>query len=105
MPTAWAPMVGRDCSRVFIANLNPSPSAPSRFSTGTSQSLKWSATVGEPWMPSLRSGLPTVKPFRPGSTRSAVTPLARLPGSVVTNTVITPACEPLVTHILEPFST
>ena len=56
-------------------------------------------------MPSLRSGLPTVKPFVPGSIRSAVTPLARLPGSVVTNTVMTPAWQPLVTHILEPFST
>ena len=56
-------------------------------------------------MPSLRSGLPTVNPLRPGSTSSAVTPLARLPGSVVTNTVMMPACEPLVTHILEPLST
>src|SRR5262249_58803242 len=51
------------------------------------------------------SFLPTLKPFMPGSTRSAVTPLARRERSVVTNTVMTPACEPLVTHIFEPFTT
>ena len=56
-------------------------------------------------MPSLRSAFPTVNPFMPGSTSSAVTALARLPGSLVTNTVMTEACEPLVTHIFEPFST
>jgi hypothetical protein len=63
---------------VRIAYLNPSPSSPRRFSTGTSQSVKCSATVGDPWMPSFFSSLPTLNPFMPGSTRSAVTPLARL---------------------------
>jgi hypothetical protein len=105
MPTACAPIVGRDCSRVRIAYLNPSPSSPRRFSTGTSQSVKCSATVGDPWMPSFFSSFPTLNPFMPGSTRSAVTPLARLARAVDTNTVMTPAWEPLVTHIFEPFTT
>src|SRR2546426_576832 len=48
MPTAMAPVGGRVRSRVRIAIVNPSPSSPSRFSTGTRQSLKWSATGGEP---------------------------------------------------------
>ena len=91
MPTAWAPMVGRDCSSVFMASLKPPLSSPSRFSTGISQSEKCRATVGEPWIPSFFSFLPTLNPFIPGSTRSAVTPLARWALSVVTNTVITPA--------------
>ena len=56
-------------------------------------------------MPSFFSFLPTLNPFMPGSTSNAVTPLARLALSVVTNTVITPACEPLVTHIFEPLTT
>src|SRR2546422_4396909 len=46
---------------VRIAILNPSPSSPSRWSTGTGQSVKWSATVGEARMPSFLSFLPTEK--------------------------------------------
>ena len=82
MPTAWAPMVGRDCSRVRMAMANPSPSSPRRLSTGTSQSAKWSATVGLPRIPIFRSCLPTLNPGMPGSTRSAVTPRARRARSV-----------------------
>src|SRR3989441_379955 len=77
MPTAIAPVAGRVTSRVRIAILNPSPSSPSRWSTGTGQSVKWSATVGEARMPSFFSFLPTEKPGVPFSTRKAVTPFAR----------------------------
>ena len=56
-------------------------------------------------MPSFFSFLPTLNPFMSGSTRRAVTPFARWALSVVTNTVIIPACEPLVTHIFEPLTT
>ena len=83
--------------------MNPSPSSPKRFSTGTRQSLKWSATVGEPRMPILRSFLPTAKPGRPGSIRNAVTPFALRAGSTVAKTVSTPAWSPFEHHCLAPF--
>ena len=47
-------------------DLKPSPSSPRRFSTGTSQSVKCSATVGEPWMPSFFSCLPDAEPLHAG---------------------------------------
>ena len=106
MPTACAPMVGRECSSVRIATLKPSPSSPRRFSTGTSQSVKCSATVGEPWMPSLRSCLPTREPLHPGLDEERGDALGALAArSVTTKTVMTPAWEPLVTHIFEPLRT
>ena len=105
MPTAIAPVAGRVMSSVLIASVNPSPSAPSRCSTGTSQSVKWSATVGEARMPIFFSFLPTAKPGIPFSTRKAVTPLARFFGSTVAKTVITSAWSPFVHHCLEPFRT
>ena len=98
-------MVGRERSSVRMAILKPSPSSPSRFSTGISQSEKCRATVGEPWIPSFFSFLPTENPFMPGSTRNAVMPRARLDGSVAVNSEIIPAWEPLVTHIFEPLTT
>ena len=44
-------------------------------------------------------------PGVPASTRKAVMPLARLAGSTVAKTQITPAWSPLVHHCLEPLST
>src|SRR3989442_12013544 len=55
MPTAIAPVAGRATSRVRIAILNPSPSSPSRWSTGTGQSVKWSATRSEEHTSELQS--------------------------------------------------
>src|SRR5437773_12461770 len=75
MPTACAPTAGRERSSAPSATRKPSPSLPSRFSTGTSQSARWIATVGEPRTPILRSSLPSAKPGNVGSTRNAVTPL------------------------------
>ena len=91
MPTAIAPVIGRVMSSVRIAILNPSPSSPSRCSTGTAQSVKWSATVGEQRMPIFFSFLPTENPGMPFSMRKAVMPLARWSGSTVVKTVITSA--------------
>ena len=89
-----APVIGRVKSSVRMAILNPSPSAPSRFSTGTSQSWRWNATVGDARMPIFFSFFPTAKPGNPGSTRNAVIPLAPLLRSTVAKRVITPAFEP-----------
>ena len=97
--------MGRVKSRVRMAIRKPSPSSPRRFSAGTSQSWRWSATVGEARMPILRSFLPTAKPGKPGSTRKAVIPRGPLPGSTVANSVITPACEPLEHQSLVPLRT
>src|SRR5262249_62165760 len=44
------------------------------FSTVTSQSVRWSAAVGDPRIPCLRSPLPPGYPGNVGSTRNAVTP-------------------------------
>ena len=96
---------GRDASSVRMATLKPSPSSPRRLldrdlAVGEVQRHRGRAADAE-----LALGLPTAKPGVPGSTRNAVTPLARLAGSTVANTVMTPAWAPLVTHILEPLST
>ena len=88
-----------------MAILKPSPSAPSRFSTGTSQSSRWKATVGEARMPIFRSFLPTLKPLNVGSTRKAVTPRAPFALSTVAKSVMTPAFEPFEHQSLLPFST
>jgi hypothetical protein len=103
MPTAIAPVIGRVMSSVRIAILKPSPSSPSRCPTGTAQSVKWSATVGEQRMPIFFSFLPTEKPGVPLSMRNAVMPRARLPGSTVVKTVSTSAWSPWEHHCLDPF--
>ena len=88
-----------------MATRKPSPSSPRRFSAGTSQSCRWSATVGDARIPILRSFLPTAKPGNPGSTRNAVIPRGPLPASTVANSVMTPACEPLEHQSLVPLRT
>ena len=45
-----------------MAKRNPSPSAPSRFATGTRQSAKVTVLVGWLFQPSLRSGAPKDRP-------------------------------------------
>src|SRR3989442_11521203 len=54
-------MPGRVQSSVIMANLKPSPSRPSKFSAGTSQSVKISSAVCKPLMPILSSMLPTTE--------------------------------------------
>src|SRR2546430_1208699 len=48
MPSAWAPMPGRERSRTLSAILKPCPSSPSRLATGTRTSSNASMAVGEP---------------------------------------------------------
>src|SRR5579862_8052267 len=46
IPTDWAPMVGRLRSRVCMAMVNPWPSAPTLFPTGTRTSSRTISPVG-----------------------------------------------------------
>ena len=60
----------------------PSPTPPSTFSSGTSQSSKTSSQVFEPRIPSLSSFCAVEKPGIPFSTRNAVSPRVPASGSV-----------------------
>ncbi len=93
-------------SRVAIAILKPSPSAPSRFAAGTRTSSNVSSAVGEPRMPILCSTRGAAKPGVSVSTMKALIPL-RPPaaGSVRAKTVSTLATEPWVMKRLLPLST
>ena len=61
-------MLSRPPSSPIIAILKPSPSAPSRFATGTRQSSKITIAVGCEFQPSFFSGLPNDNPAAPFST-------------------------------------
>ncbi len=89
-----------------MAILNPSPSSPMRFSSGTRTSSKVSSAVGEPRMPILCSTRGAAKPGVSVSTMKALIPL-RPPasGSVSAKTVTTLATEPWVMKRLLPLST
>ena len=62
MPVAIAATPGRVRSSVIIASLKPLFSSPSRFSAGTSTSLKEIVAVFEARCPSLSSFLSTTTP-------------------------------------------
>jgi hypothetical protein len=65
----------------------PSPSSPISRSAGITQLSKYSSQVGEPLMPSLRSGAPNENPSSPFSTTNAEIPEASAAGSVTAITV------------------
>ena len=71
MPTAIAATPGRVRSRVIIASLKPLFSSPSRFSAGTSTSLKEIVAVLEARCPSLSSFLSTDDAAESRSTTNA----------------------------------
>jgi hypothetical protein len=99
-------MPRRERSSVSIAILNPSPSSPSRFSTGTRTSSKVSSAVGEPRIPILCSTRGAAKPGVSASTMKALIPL-RPPasGSVRAKTVSRFATLPWVMKRLLPLRT
>ena len=70
MPTAIAATPGRVRSRVCMASLNPWFSSPSRFSSGTSMSLKLTVAVFEARWPILSSFLSTVTPQSRSTTKA-----------------------------------
>ncbi len=89
-----------------MAMRKPSPSLPSRFSTGTGQLSKITSAVCAPRWPILRSGGPIERPGVPASTMKALMPAAPEPsGPVRASTVKTPASGALVMNRLVPFST
>ena len=55
-------MLRRPPSSPAIAKRKPSPSAPTRFSTGTFTLSKITCAVGEAFQPSLRSFAPKLTP-------------------------------------------
>ena len=82
MPNACAAIPIRPPSRVASAILNPSPSLPSRFPTGTFTLLKKSVQVEEARIPIVCSLFPLVSPALSASTRIALIPLWPAAGSV-----------------------
>jgi hypothetical protein len=76
MPTACAPMPGRDLSSVSIATRNPRFSLPSIALAGMRQSWKCNSRVVEQRIPSFFSLAPKSKPGVPFSTMNAVRPRA-----------------------------
>ena len=64
MPSDSAAMEMRPPSSMRMASMNPSPSWPSRFSAGTTQSSKISSAVSLARSPSLFSFLPGTKSLR-----------------------------------------
>src|ERR1035437_6645668 len=104
-PSAQAAMVRRPLSSTFLAILNPSPSRPSRFFRGTSQSSNTSSTVCEPRRPIFFSIVPTDTPGNPFSTANAEMPFGPFDLSIRAITVWTPAMSPFVMKCLTPMMT
>ena len=77
MPSESAAMPMRPESSVRMKLVNPCPSAPTRFSTGTSTSSKISSRVSDARQPSLSSFLPARKPGIAGSDGSCPMPSPR----------------------------
>jgi hypothetical protein len=76
----------------------PLPISPSKFSTGTLQSLRMIGQVDDPRMPILCSSAPIEKPGKVRSTRNAVNF-----SSILAKTVNRSAKPALVIHIFSPF--
>src|SRR6476620_8952820 len=81
----------------------PAPSFPSRFSSGTSQSVKNTSAIGDVRTPIFWILRETSSPGAHFSTRKALMPDAPFALSVAAKTRITSAIGPLVTKILLPF--
>ena len=73
-PNEQAPMLSRPPSRPIIAMRKPSPSAPTRFPTGTRTSSKLTCAVGCECQPSFFSRAPKLTPGMSFSITSAVMP-------------------------------
>ena len=71
-PTHMAPSLKRPMLRMLKAMMCPLPISPSRFSTGTWQSVRIRGHVEDPRMPILCSSAPIEKPGKVFSTRKAV---------------------------------
>ncbi len=102
MPTACAAIPMRPPSSVVIAILKPSPSRPSRFSSGTRTSVRKISTVPEALTPSLTWCRERSKPGVEASTRNAEIPRAFFAGSVIAKSRQTSASCPQVMNTFCP---
>ncbi len=105
-PTAAAATGGRVWSNAFMASIQPCPTWPTTFSSGTSTSSKVTPRVSEARWPMFHSLRPTETPFQARSTTNAVMPpRAFSAGSVTASTKYQSATPALVIHIFWPLST
>ena len=88
-----------------MATVKPWPSAPRRFSAGTTTSSRTSSPVGEPFSPIFLNTCPTRTPGAPAGTRNALTPAAFSSGPERAKTMYRPARPTLVMKILVPLRT
>ena len=88
MPVAPAAIHGRERSKVFIAILKPSPSAPTTFARVSFTSSKSTSVVFEARCPSLSSFLPTATPGVSRGSAKQVMPLCRSFGSPIRAKVV-----------------
>ena len=87
-----------------MAILKPSPSPPTRFSSGTHAFSNSSCPVGEPRIPILCSSRPTWNPGASASTTKHEIPRVPAFGSVTANTVYASATPALVIQFFTPLS-
>ncbi len=103
MPRDNAPTTARPDSSPRMMILNPSPSSPRRFTTGTTKSSRNRAAVRNDFERPMVSMGCAVKPgYFFGSTMNAVTPLAPADGSVLASRMPASHSLPSEAHILEP---
>ena len=92
----------RATSKTCIRPLKPSPSPPSRRSSGTKHSSKRSSPAGKQRLPIFGSRGPITKPASPRSTTNAVIPFEREPGSTVAKTTQRSAIGAFPMNFLRP---
>ena len=103
--TAIAAIEIRSWGRFSISEMKPEPSAPSRFSLGTSTLSKNSSAVSWALSPILSRLRPRSKPSMPRSTTSRLMPWWPASGSVRATTTTRSDRMPLLMNVLEPLRT
>ena len=102
---AMPAIINRSLLKLAMMARKPSPSAPSRFATGTRQPSKRRCAVSLAHQPVFFSG-ERVKPgVSPSITSSETPPAPRWAGSVRTATVRKSARTPLVMKVFSPSTT
>src|SRR3954463_587338 len=107
-PTDSADIAIRHSSRIDRTCAEPRPRSPTRFSSGTRQSLNDSSRVSEAFQPTFEYRCPTVNPGVPDGTRIdeiSLPPSGRLPVTAVTVTSDVSGDPPLVMNAFEPLMT
>ena len=103
--TAIAAIETRSCGRLFISEMKPEPSSPSRFSFGTCTLSKKSSAVSCALRPTFSRLRPRSKPSMPRSTTSRLMPWWPASGFVRATTITRSDMIPLLMNVLEPFTT